>query len=248
MSFEFLFLDDSYNESTKYSSLTGIFIPLEKFELIRNDFYTKILNQFIILEKSFNVHPPIIHAKELLKGTRFENNDEKKIEIFRAAKDIVNDNSIQITRVCWSKKSDVSLFNNMDDKLMKLIFPKFLELVDKHLQNNKIIPIMDGLDTRVSKIFSKFMRTLDISGRIINENSLTIKNSNNIYGEVFYANSKFSIFTQLVDLVSYMLHCIDYKKFEKNYGGVKIKIIDTAEKIKTDLITEKYYITKHNAR
>ena len=244
MSFEFLFLDDSYNESTKFSSLTGILIPLDKFEIIRNDFYTRILNQFIILEKSFNLHPPIIHAKELLKGTLFENDDKKKIEIFQAVKDIVNDNSIQITRVCWSKKSDVSLFKHMDDRLMKLIFPKFIELIDEHLRNVKIIPIMDGLDTRVSKIFSEFMKALEISGRILNENSLTIKNSNNIYGEVFYANSKFSIFTQLVDLVSYMLHCIDYKKFEKNYGDFKIQIIDTAEKIKTDLITEKYYITK----
>ena len=67
MNIEFLFIDDSFNEDTKYSSLTGILVPLDKFEIIRDDFYIRILNQFIILEKCFELNPPSLHGKELLK-------------------------------------------------------------------------------------------------------------------------------------------------------------------------------------
>lgn len=248
MNIEFLFIDDSFNQDTKYSSLTGILVPLDKFEIIRDDFYIRILNQFIILEKCFVLNPPSLHGKELLQWTTYENDDEKKIEIFQTVTNIVNDNSIKVYRLSWRKDEGILLFKHLDDKLMGLVFPKFMELIDKDIQGIKVIPIMDGLDTKISKIFSQFIKTLEISRRIVNNNSLTIKNSKNIYGEVFYADSKFSIFIQLVDIISYMLHCYDYKSFNKTYRSFKAKIIEVTEKIRPELIDQKYYFTESNAR
>jgi hypothetical protein len=245
MDIQFLFIDDSLNEDTMLSSLTGILIPLDTFEKIRDDFYNRILNQFIFLgENNFNLNPPNIHGKELLKGTVFENNDEKKIEIFRTVTEIVNENSIKVYKLAWLKDEGVKIYKNLDTKLMGIIFPYFIELIDKDIQDIKVIPIMDGLDINTSKIFSQFIKTSEILGRTTNKNNLTIKNSKNIYGEVFYADSRFSVFIQLVDVISYMLHCNDYKKFDKVYGSFKSKIIEVAEKIKPELVNHKYYFTK----
>ena len=107
---------------------------------------------------------------------------------------------------------------------------------------------MDGLDINTSKVFSQFIKTLEIARRTTKNNNLTIKNSKNIYGEVFYADSKFSIFIQLVDMISYMLHCNDYKIFDKTYGAFKSKIIEVTEKIRPELVDHKYYFTKSNTR
>jgi phosphopentomutase len=106
---------------------------------------------------------------------------------------------------------------------------------------------MDGLDTKTSKIFSNYIKTLEILRRTIKKSDLQIKNSENIYGEVYYADSKYSIFTQLVDMISYMLHCRDIKKFGENYSEFKGKIIEMTEKIKPDLINLNYYQTKKKA-
>lgn len=127
---------------------------------------------------------------------------------------------------------------------MGLIFPKFIELIDNDIKDIKVIPIMDGLDPKISKIFSQFIKQLEIARQITSNNNLMIKNSKNIYGEVFYADSKFSIFIQLVDMISYMLHCNDYKSFEKNYGIFKSKIIEITEKIRPELVNHKYYFTE----
>lgn len=245
MDIQFLFIDDSFNKETKYSSLTGILIPLDKFEKIRNEFYSRILNQFIIMGKStFDLSPPIMHGKELLKGTVFENNDQKKLEIFQMVADIVNDNYIKVYRLGWLKDKRVNIFENLDPNLMGLIFPKFIELIDNDIKDIKVIPIMDGLDPKISKIFSQFIKQLEIARQITSNNNLMIKNSKNIYGEVFYADSKFSIFIQLVDMISYMLHCNEYKSFEKNYGIFKSKIIEITEKIRPELVNHKYYFTE----
>lgn len=249
MDTQFIFIDDSFNEDTKYSSLTGILIPLDKFEKIRDDFYFRILNQFIILgDSSFNLTPVILHGKELLKGTAYQDNDEKKIEIFQIVTDIINDNSIKVYRLGWLKDKSVEIYKGLDSKLIGIIFPKFIELIDKDIQGIKVIPIMDGLDIKTSKIFSQFIKSLEILRRTMGKTNLLIKNSENIYGEVFYADSKFSIFIQLVDMISYMLHCSDYKSFDKTYSDFKGKIIEVTEKIKPELINHKYYYTESNAR
>jgi hypothetical protein len=158
--------------------------------------------------------------------------------------DIINDYSIKVYRLGWLKDKKSKLFKNLDSNLMGIIFPKFLELIDSDIKETKLIPIMDGLDNKISQIFSQYVKQLDILRQNINSNNLTIKNSQNIYGEVFYADSKFSILTQFVDMTSYMLHCKDYKDFRKNYGIFKGNIIEISERIRPELVNGKYYFTE----
>lgn len=169
-----------------------------------------------------------------------------KIDIFRQAVEIVNSFGIRVFRTGCYKNKKKSVFKNLDDKMHGIIFPYFIMSLDKYISDTKIIPIMDGVDSQISKIFSKHIQSLDILRRTSVENSMPVKNSQNIYGEVFYGDSQYSVFVQLVDLISYCMQCLDYKSIDRDLTSFKSKIITEAEKIEKHLIVNEIYDFKIN--
>ena len=58
---------------------------------------------------------------------------------------------------------------------------------------------------------------------------MSIKHSENILGEVFYADSNFSILTQLADMVSYLRNTVDISRTFKELSGFKKRLLKIAE-------------------
>lgn len=234
-----LFLDESFNPEINLTGLTGIMIPVEQFSEIRDSFYKLILDQFIFPDESVvNTTPPEMHAVSLLRGTPYESNDDLKFNIFNSAVKIINEHNISIIRLTTNQKKPAMALKNIDQKLMGIVFPYFIKRIDKYLKHKKMLIVMDGLDSKISSIFSQHLKIYDILRRHnkIDNDSLFARHTANILGETYYADSKYSIFTQLVDLVGYLLQCRDHKLRTKSCTEFKLRLVEICEKIDGKLL------------
>ena len=101
-------------------------------------------------------------------------------------------------------KIDEKTFES-DKRLIGLNWLNILFMLESKLESELIVPVMDaGFEKnmkQMTKQFSLPMKTVNVMREAGLEKGISIKNSKNIL-DVFYADSEFSIFTQLADVVS----------------------------------------------
>lgn len=68
MKSNFLYLDDNINRDTVYplTTLTGLLVPCEKYEKIRQAFYEAIHSQIFIKENTIRSNPLELHFNDFL--------------------------------------------------------------------------------------------------------------------------------------------------------------------------------------
>ena len=102
-----------------------------------------------------------------------------------------------------------------DSKALGICWISLLSIIQDEFRNSLLIPVMDGLNQDCVDKFSGMMQGFNIASAAGFKDSISISNTDNIIGEVFFADSKYSILTQIVDIISY-LRCVNDQFCENN--------------------------------
>lgn len=244
-----LFVDDSYSDHTKISSLTGVLIPVHKYNALRTQYY-QILEWIIKPnENTFNLNPPELHASKLFKGMPGID-DKQKLKTFNDIVDFVNSNGIEVYRSGVYVTDEVTKNFTPDPEMYSFNFDNLIRLLKDKLSNEMIIPVMDKLpetnkkftykdkdyDYSLGSMISGSRMATDILRETGGAKLLTIKNTENVLGEVFYADSKYAIFIQIADMIAYLLHILDFSQINEINTDFKSKLLEIALKINQKLI------------
>jgi hypothetical protein len=95
---------------------------------------------------------------------------------------------------------------------------------------------MDGFNDHTRLRFSGMIKSADVfraAGQPV-----SLENSENIIGEVFYADSKYSIFTQIVDNASYLRHVTDWAREGKPLTGFKSQLAEISQRLGPAIVHE----------
>ncbi len=156
---KFIFLDESITLEANLSSLTGVIIPMTKFEKVVSDYYKIISVIFDYLEKATGKKqqfPPILHGKDFLRNSK-ENKafdfssvtDEFRLSIFKKVIDIINDNDLFVIRLGYSNFKEIVETFTIDDKLHNLNWFNLSRTISKFYEDTLFIPVMEGIDSSI---------------------------------------------------------------------------------------------------
>jgi hypothetical protein len=227
----FLFIDECLDEDMNLSALTGIFVPIDKYILVR-DAICKIA--FKIQLPKGNVIPPLIelHARDLLSELPDDHpnkTDKARISILTDIVDIINSYKLITLRLTYLNHREIVKFLKDDPKLYQTIFSDIIDLLHKFWSDSLIIPVIDGipsskqstkkspsLDTQLISSFARQIRYIHhMRCNKVVEKGSHLSGYINIAEPVF-ADSYYSTLIQLVDLVSYLLHQIEKADLNPN--------------------------------
>lgn len=232
MNVNFLFMDESCSEAidnnkTVISSLTGVLIPIHKYAELRTKFYD-LLEWWIKPESNtINMGLLELHGRELLP----EEDEEKKLIILNGVVDLVVSNQLEIYRGGYYITKTIRESFKGDEEMLGGLWFGILNTLRPKIANEMVIPVMDGFDRNMVRKFSPLVKGMDVMRAAGHEQSISIRNSENILGEVFYADSQYSIFTQVADLVSWLRQLSDISREGKELTPYKKKLLVVSEKL-----------------
>jgi hypothetical protein len=178
-------------------------VPQRKVEAVRRDFYAS-LRRYIQPKPNHMAMPPEIHGKCMPGDT-----PEEIIANFAAIVDIVLRHRLQVYRIGYYV-THVTRENNPEDQYMfGTCWHSLLNLLSPVLAKRRLTPVMDGLDPKIAKSFSATVRSCHVMHSVDGGRHCSIPHMNNMDGEVFYADSRYSVGTQIVDIVSYLRMVMD---------------------------------------
>lgn len=196
-------MDESYNHETSppISSLTGVVIPLDEYSALRSKFYEVLRFEMEPQKDALNLNPPEFHFVDFLR----HQSDEIKFDKLQSLADLVVENQLEIYRVGYYITKNVKKKFESDEQLIGLCWLGILFMLQPKLESEMIVPVMDaGFEKNMKQMIKQFsgpMKTVDVLRETGREENISIKHSINIL-DVFYADSEYSIFTQLTDIVS----------------------------------------------
>lgn len=248
MKIKFLFMDDSISpiirdsDGAKISSLTGIVLSPEQVVSTRDSFLKTISPLFIKKNakgKTIEIDLiPEIHGSDMLRSE----NREQRLNMFNAISKLPSKHNFSIYRVGYfitreSKKLFQGDVKNISSCWMAL-YPQIIN----DYKRNYIVPIMDMSSKSDYDKFSGQIQHLNVMRTAGLGDSIGINNTENLLGEVFFADSQFSIITQVVDVISY-IRCINDQKEERlSLSNFKNEIYECnsnlKSKIKSDVVIE----------
>ena len=228
-----LFMDECYSEpvdnvGTTISSITGLLLPIEEYDDLLKRFYA-LLRWKTNPEPNVYQFAPELHGREFLP----EEDDERKFKVLEGVVDLINDSGVRIYRVGFyvTKAGRKRMAHFGDPKMIGLCWFELLYALQSVFQDDLLIPVMDGLDAEIVRKFSQPVKSLDEFRTLGLEGSLSIKNSRNLIGEVFFADSKYSVFTQLADLASYLRNVSDRSREGKVLTPFKKQLLSLSDKL-----------------
>ncbi len=220
-------MDESYSTKNKISSLTALVVPVEVYAKARSDFYEG-LQWAIQPSKGVIGNAPELHGSNFLRAE----GDERKFEVLRNIVKLISANNLKIYRVGYYITPSIEEKFPFDKNLLELCWFSLLSMMEPEYEERVIVPIMDGLDSTIARKFSRLVKGQDEKRTTRLASSGTVKNSQNIFGEVFYSDSQYSAFTQVADIVSYVRHIEDLKSEKKHISHFKKSLSEIAETLK----------------
>lgn len=254
----FIFIDESVTEEIDIASLTGLVVPLDKFENIRTDFY-KILNKVLDKiypnrsEKNRIDYPPILHARTFLQNSDenstfdFSNiTDEFRLQILNQVIEIVKNYDLLVIRIGYNNYREIKE-HIKDDKLHNTNWFGLSRTLDYIYHDSVLIPVMEGIDSNIVSKFSGLIWSSNCLRELYPRiaKSLVYKNSNNFYGSVFFTQSKYTECIQIVDIISYLLQKADFVNIKGTANDFNKSMISSLsilneEKVINSIIKMKY--------
>jgi len=231
MSFNFFFMDDCDDvQHSRIFSLTGIVVPSTKYRSIRDEFYTVLDWAIKPKENHLNLSPPEIHGSNLHPKLGFDG-CEKVV-------DLVLKHQLQIFRVgYYSTKVLRSPFKGNQPPLLSMCWASLQTICQPIFEEEMLVPIMDGLDKKIVSQLSAPNKSMDVMRTFGYESGLSIRNSENV-SEVFYADSYYSVLTQVVDMVSYLLHVTDWLRKDLDLTPFKMRLSEISSRLEPCIVRE----------
>lgn len=242
-------MDDCYSKETQISSITGLLVPLNVYADTRSRFYqvTPRIESLLPDGRKFNdIRPPELHSSEFLKELP-NADDNLRFHTWEAIVELVLSQELEVYRcgyyITKKVRKWVSGFGT-DDKLRDLCWASLISMLEMKLEQEVIIPVMDSLSKPIAKTFSQLVQTMDQMRAAGWESIMSIKHSENILGEVFYCDSKYSIFIQVADTISYLRHVTDMASKGMELTEFKKRLSTISEKLSPAIKKEEVTILK----
>jgi hypothetical protein len=237
MKTSFLFMDDwSYppdKGGTAMCALTGILVPIAQYAKLRTKFY-HLLKDRICLQPNTIMNPPELHGCNMLR----DEPDEKKLQMYSLIARFILENKIQVYRLgTYVTKTIRETFKNHYFGINTCWFNMLIVLQHQY-QNECIIPVMDTCNPDVVPMFSAMVKQMDVMRAAGMGDSLSLANSENILGEVFFADSRFAAFVQIVDVVGYLRSMIDLEREGWKFSPFKKKVLKIGKSLRPAMVYE----------
>ncbi len=234
----FLFLDESYSAVTKIAALTGIVVPMASYPFLREQFY-KTMPIFARADPGVvHFQPRELHASALFKDEP-AGTDEERHRAFDRVVDLIIDHRLNIYRIGFVKTKTTGQFFADDHQLVGLCWSYLLQALQPEYDSQVLVPVMDGFDERTIAKLSASIQFLDIMRVKGLDGGLSLRHTENILGEMFYADSKYSIFIQVADMVAYLRATIDLADTGCALTPYRSPLLEIARRIPSELLTER---------
>jgi hypothetical protein len=238
---KFLFMDESHHDPSRITTLTGLLIPSDVYPSIRDEFYDILITTLLPKsEKEIGLGQlPELHANELLNNFP-DSSDEMRFRLLNKLVQLVASQNIHIYRygVFMNKASKQSIATYGPQFLISICWFNLIAMLESELAENMIIPVMDGFDPKMVGSFAYAIKSLDSIRRFVDAKNLFLQHTENILGEVFYADSQYSIFIQLADIISYLRLTNDLVTRGTNLTEYKNSLHEISKQIPANLLHE----------
>lgn len=230
-----MFLDECYSapvrsDSTFISSMTAVIIRADKYNSVRAGFYG-ILKPFIIpTDNTINLMPPELHGNALLRDEP-DDDDRKKLSAFHQVVDLVIENQLDVYRVGYYITPEFKTTFQTDERGVSMCWLGITAVTQPAYENEQLIAIMDGFNKETVGKMSSMIRGCDIIRSAGSGDSISLKNTENIIGEVFFADSRYSVMIQIVDIVAYLRNVNDLSMEGWKFSSFKEKVLAEAKRL-----------------
>ncbi|MDH4080363.1 MAG: DUF3800 domain-containing protein [Nitrospira sp.] len=230
-----MFLDECYSgpvrsDSTFISSMTAVILRADKYNSVRAGFYS-ILKPFIIpKENTINLMPPELHGRNLLRDEP-DGDDRNKLNVFRQVVDLVIESKLDVYRVGYYITPEHKTTFKGDERGTSLCWFGISAVTQPVYENEQLIVIMDGFEKKTVEKMSLMIRGCDIMRSAERGAAISLKNTENIIGEVFYADSRYSVMIQIVDIVAYLRNVNDLSEEGRTFSSFKKKVLAEAKRL-----------------
>jgi hypothetical protein len=249
----FLFMDDCYSRETRVSSLTGLLVPIERYAGLRNAFHRDVRVALDLAEADdISWSPradadkgmiidflPELHGSNLL-ATFPGADDNLRFRVCEKVVSFVVRHNLLVCRVGFSFTPS-TLFPpiaKQDPRLLAFLWDALLVALQPSYDREPIVPVMDTSDLATVQKFSGLVQGLDTVRAYSLDHAITLRNTHNILGEVFYADSRYAIFTQIVDVVAYLRHIRDWCRLGLPASSFKVRLAQIAEELHPVMVCE----------
>ena len=166
--------------------------------------------------------------------------DGEKIVNYKRVVDSVVANEVRILRVGQYGTEAMRATFAADPRLKSLTWFRMKCVLDDSgmLKSQIVIPVMDSSEGITQK-YSAPVQLMDMMRAVGAERALGIKNSANILGEVFYADSRYSLFTQVADVIGHLRLVGDYKREGAKLRGFKQKLLPLCEQLDSAMLIDR---------
>jgi hypothetical protein len=229
----FLFMDDSYTETTKLSCLTGVVVPVEQYPMLRSEFY-EALRFSIQPEETVIAAAPELHGSDFLRNEC----DEKKLAVMRDIAVLVAKHCLRIYRVGYFITDATDEVFRRDKKLVGLCWVSLLSMMEPLLRDEMVVPVMDGFNPDTIRFLSSVVKELDKLRSVGFDKMLSVRYSHNVLGEVFYADSRYSALIQVADLIAYLRATSDLVALGKTLTDFKKELATISSTLDSSIVWE----------
>lgn len=220
----FMYLDECKDRSTNAVSLTALVIDDRLYNEFRDCFFRSLETIIHPKENTF-CSIPELHGSKFLPGAR----DEERISIQRTIFSVIEKIGARIYRCGYYRDGSFPPEMGADDSLLSLAFLGIQFQAQKEFEDELILPIMDGVHSDISKLVGASNHsTQGYRACGMAESNICIQNYKNIADPVV-SDSRFSVGTQCVDVVSYALHCKDWIAAGLQSSSYKTKLVEAAK-------------------
>lgn len=228
---QFLFMDEATSEPIpgvgRLAIVTGVVIPLSQYGPARTRFYTDFGDRRTANGITVDLAPLELHGRRLLPGAP----DDEKIAALNKVTDIALDLDFAIYRFGYVDSASLRATFNSDDVALGLSWLDLLFAVQCELRKGPLMPIADGGNPRLAEHMTRSVRNMDVLREGGHGPNLSIRDTENIIGEVFFGDSKYSAFVQVADIVSYLLLQRDMRRLGWPTTPFKERVLSVADRL-----------------
>jgi hypothetical protein len=215
-----LFIDEStsarFEDGTKIVALTGILVPAAKYDAVRTRLYESFSPQVDLsgyvreeadgtryrVAEGWTVRdlPPELHGVKLLP----EADDDRKLDACRRVVATIVEFELRVYRVAL--RLTRSTWNTFDSDAQRYAacWSFLLDHLEPVLREEMIIPVMDSGNRGIEETLPRLVKLRDFVRVVVPGGIERADPTQNLVGEIFFADSKHSMFIQLADIASYL--------------------------------------------
>jgi hypothetical protein len=228
---QFLFMDEATSEPVgglgRIVAITGVLVPIARYTQARSRFYDSFRARRTEGGLTVDLAPVELHGRKLLPDAT----DDEKIRALNRVADLVLEYGFGIYRFGYVEHKNLESFFNSKDVAYALSWADMVAGVEPELREGPLIPIADTGNTRLAEHMSRFIKNMDVLREAGFGGSLSINATENIIGEVFFGDSKYSVFVQVADIVSYLLLQRDMRRVGWPITAFKQRVLDVADRL-----------------